>query len=128
DPSSAASSPGLAGRLFTPVGAADDQREFAAPTGVASQEAKKRVTSKASCLRSRWKTARPSRAASAPRARALPRFFCRRSSQRLACSLWRSNRQVASEKAHLRWALPILFPPEPFFLPADSWAQRTSRA
>lgn len=30
--------------------------------------------------------------------------------------------------AQRRWALPIFLPPEPSFLPADSWSQRTRRA
>src|SRR5262249_60496530 len=58
------------------------------------------------------------------RARALPCFFSRRASRRLACSLVRRNRQVASEKAHLGWAVPILWAPVPFFFPAASWAPR----
>jgi hypothetical protein len=40
----------------------------------------------------------------------------------------RTRRHVASEKAPFRGALPILLPPVPCFLPADSWAQRTGRA
>src|SRR5580698_2962414 len=32
----------------------------------------------------------------------------------------RTSKQTASENAHFRWALPILAPPEPSFLPADS--------
>src|SRR5262249_32277276 len=36
--------------------------------------------------------------------------------------------QAASEQAHFRWALPILLPPVPCFLPAGSCVQRTSRA
>ena len=46
----------------------------------------------------------------------------------LGSARWRSIRHAASEKAHFRWALPIFLPPEPFFLPADSCSQRTSRA
>src|SRR5262245_11759785 len=62
-------------------------------------------------------------------ARALPspRFFCCFCFQALARSLERRNRLAASPKAQRRCALPIFLPPEPSALPADSWAQRTSR-
>jgi len=51
-----------------------------------------------------------------------------RASQALPRSEWRTNKQAASPNAHLRWALPIFLPGEPFFLPADSWLPRTRRA
>jgi hypothetical protein len=54
----------------------------------------------------------------------VPCLLSLRASQRLASSLWRSSRHVASEKAPLRWALPILLPPVPCFFPADSWLHR----
>ena len=45
-----------------------------------------------------------------------------------ASGLLRIIKAAASLKAHLRWALPIFRPPLPCFLPADSFAQDTSRA
>src|SRR4030066_887940 len=36
------------------------------------------------------------------------------------------KRTAASEKAHLRWALPIFLPDEPIIFPADSLADFTS--
>src|SRR5262249_50770148 len=124
-----------ASRLRSPHTGPSSANGSPARAGLA-HELKKRAASNASFLRSMWWTAPPSRAPEAPSARAarapgagaLPRSCPRRASLFLACSLPRRNRAVASEKAHLRWALPILPPPVPFFLPADSWAQRTSRA
>src|SRR5262249_42896411 len=93
-----------------------------------THEAKKRLASKASRLRSRWYTARPSFAESAPSARPLPTFRSFRASHFFAVSLSRNSRHAASPKAQRRWALPIRLPPEPFTLPALSCEQRTSRA
>src|SRR5437588_249073 len=91
-------------------------------------DAKKRLASKASCFRSRWYTARPSFAASAPSARALPLLRSFRASHFFAASLSRKSKHAASPKAHFRWALPMRLLPPPTFLPALSCEQRTSRA
>src|SRR5262249_4431522 len=98
-------------------------------TGVApAWPFQKRSSSKASCLRSKSQTDRASRAARLPSTLAGPCFFSCFCFHGRARSLVRRNRQAASAKAQRRWALPIFLPPEPSFLPADSWSQRTSRA
>src|SRR5262249_44837991 len=88
----------------------------------------KRSSSKASRLRSMWYTARPSRAAKVARALPSPRCAAHFGFHFLARSLERRNKHAASANAQRGSALPIFLPPVPSFLPADSWAQRTSRA
>ena len=55
-------------------------------------------------------------------------LFSFRPRKRLAWSFSRTSRQAASEKAHFKWALPILLPPPPVTLPADVFLGRIGRA
>src|ERR1700722_4583494 len=61
------------------------------------------------------------------RALAVPCFFSCFCFHSLARSLPRRNRQAISPKAQRRCALPIFLPPEPSFLPADSWSHGARR-
>ena len=67
-------------------------------------------------------TARASLAAKMARALPLPCFFFSRSCRAWAGALPRRNVVASSQKAHFRWALPILPPACPRSLPADSRA------
>jgi len=49
-------------------------------------------------------------------------FFSHRESNFCAAGLSRKNKTAASEKAHLRWALPIVVPEVPERFPADALA------
>ena len=59
---------------------------------------------------------------------ALAMFFLQVGSSNFCpAGLSRRNKTAASEKAHLRWALPILVPEVPERFPADSLAHLTRR-
>src|SRR3990172_5668050 len=73
-------------------------------------------------------TARPILCARIESAWPWPCFFSSRARSVLPSVVCRRNSTAASEKAHFRWTLPILAPPIPSFLPADSWRHLIKRA
>src|SRR3990172_3295643 len=86
-----------------------------------------RLMANACCRVSMWYTARASLWASTVSALPLPclrvslaKYFC-------PGAFWRRKSTAASEKAHLRCALPIFLPEVHRRLPADSLAHFTSR-
>jgi hypothetical protein len=54
-------------------------------------------------------------------------LFSKRAMYLCPAGLVRRHNTAASEKAHLRWALPIVGPDVPTRVPADAWAPVTSR-
>src|SRR5713101_7540343 len=58
---------------------------------------------------------------------ALAVLFFQPGQQFLTAGLSRKNKTAASQKAHLRWALPIFVPDVPERFPADSLAHFTRR-